>query len=133
MYWCCADDNRDSNEANAYFVLEGRCTCVQRLRVRKTTENGRDNFALIRTHGGHAQPGKNVQTVYVKMCDLRPGSVFGLGETSYWHCCCWFQRFTCELINPLIEGALCRGQEIENKRFTWTFFKKPLTIRCSPH
>ncbi|CAH1725416.1 uncharacterized protein LOC114122959 [Aphis gossypii] len=79
------DDDRNSNEANAYFVLEGRCTCMQRLRVRKMTTNGRNRFALIRDHDGHGQSHnldtqKNVQTVYVKMSDLRPGSVFGLGE-----------------------------------------------------
>lgn len=81
---CCADDVRNSIEANAYFVLEGRCTCIQRLRVRKTTEYGRNHFTLIRDHGGDDQSNldlkKNVQNVYVKMADLRPGSVFGLGK-----------------------------------------------------
>ncbi|XP_022178614.1 uncharacterized protein LOC111039404 [Myzus persicae] len=78
------DDVHNSIEANAYFVLEGRCTCMQRLRVRKTTAYGRNHFTLIRDHGGDNQSNldlkKNVQTVYVKMADLRPGSVFGLGE-----------------------------------------------------
>jgi len=58
---------------------------MQRLRVRKTTEYGRNRFKLIRDLGGdgqsHPDLQKNVQTVYVKMTDLRPGSVFGLGET----------------------------------------------------
>ncbi|KAL5242900.1 hypothetical protein ACI65C_010310 [Semiaphis heraclei] len=79
-----ADDANNSVEANAYFVLEGRCTCMQRLRVRKTTEYGRNHFTLIRDHCSDSQSSsdlnKNVQTVYVKMTDLRPGSVFGLGE-----------------------------------------------------
>ncbi|XP_026806956.1 uncharacterized protein LOC113549714 [Rhopalosiphum maidis] len=78
------DDDRNSNEANAYFVLEGRCTCMQRLHVRKTTVNGRNRFALIRDHNGdgqsHLDIQGNVQTVYMKMSNLRPGSVFGLGE-----------------------------------------------------
>ncbi|XP_015368667.1 PREDICTED: uncharacterized protein LOC107165099 [Diuraphis noxia] len=78
------DDVRNSIEADAYFVMEGRCTCLQRLRVRKTTEYGRNYFTLIRDHDRNSQSNldlnKNVQTVYVKMTDLRPGSVFGLGE-----------------------------------------------------
>ncbi|KAF0774080.1 Uncharacterized protein FWK35_00008204 [Aphis craccivora] len=77
-------DDRNSNEANAYFVLEGRCTCMQRLRVRKTTANGRNRFTLIRDQNGlgesHLDTQRNVHTVYMKMSDLRPGSVFGLGE-----------------------------------------------------
>lgn len=83
MHW--VDDVRNSIEANAYFVLEGRCTCLQRLRVRRTTEYGRNHFTLIRDHCSDSQSNlelnKNVQTVYVKMTDLRPGSVFGLGKT----------------------------------------------------
>ncbi|XP_025196909.1 uncharacterized protein LOC112595789 [Melanaphis sacchari] len=78
------DDNRNSNEANAYFVLEGRCTCTQRLRICKMTVNGRNRFTMIRDYNDDGQSysdtQKNVQTVYVKISDLRPGSVFGLGE-----------------------------------------------------
>lgn len=64
-------------------MLEGRCTSVQRLHVRKTTIFGRDRFTLVRNRrggGGEKPSGENIQTVYVKMSDLRPGSVFGLGK-----------------------------------------------------
>lgn len=79
---CIIDDDRDSSEADAYFVLEGRCTCVQRLYVRKTAVFGRDRYKLIQnvcTSDQHKN--RNMQVVYVKMSDIRPGSVFGLGIT----------------------------------------------------
>lgn len=79
------DDDRNSNETDAYFVLEGRCTCVQRLYVRKTTIFGRHRFTLVQNRSGDRgsdeKPfGENIQTAYVKMSDLQPGSVFGLGK-----------------------------------------------------
>ncbi|XP_025422886.1 uncharacterized protein LOC112692424 [Sipha flava] len=78
------DEDCDSGEANAYFVLEGRCICLQRLHVRRTTAIGSGGFALVtKRHDGEDKEqsvGRNVRTVYVKMSDLRPGSVFGLGE-----------------------------------------------------
>lgn len=71
-----ADDDRDAGRADAHFVLEGRCVCVQRLHVRKTTAFGRDRFTLVRDAAGR----DDVSTVFVKMSKLRVGSAFGLGE-----------------------------------------------------
>jgi hypothetical protein len=84
FFFFFADEDCDSGEANAYFVLEGRCICLQRLHVRRTTAIGSGGFALVtKRHDGEDKEqsvGRNVRTVYVKMSDLRPGSVFGLGK-----------------------------------------------------
>lgn len=82
----CIDDDRNSDEGNAYFVLKGRCTCVQRLLVRlEKTALCRDRFVLVQNddHDGNRpfeNGGRDVRTVYVKMSELRAGSAFGLGE-----------------------------------------------------
>jgi len=80
-----ADDDDSGCQADAHFVLEGRCACVQRLRVRKTAAAfGRDRYAMVQTPTTAAAddgPGGNPRTIYVNISsDLRPGSVFGLGK-----------------------------------------------------
>lgn len=100
-------------------MLEGRCTCVQRLNVRKTTAFGRDRYVLVRKHGGGggresvvSRDENAVHTVYVKTSDLRPGSVFGLGE--FW-----------VLIDIIIIVTIIINSRI--LRFIFKFFVKIMT------
>ncbi|XP_050421384.1 uncharacterized protein LOC126833868 [Adelges cooleyi] len=76
------DEDRDFSlvPGDAYFLLEGQCLGVQRLRVRKRLVAGHDRYALVQDVG--ERDGPQCQTVYVKTSELRPGSVFCIGERS---------------------------------------------------
>lgn len=66
---------------DAYFLLEGQCLGVQRLRVRKRLVAGHDRYALVQDVG--ERDGPRCQTVYVKTSELRPGSVFCIGNSRH--------------------------------------------------
>ncbi|CAH0385529.1 unnamed protein product [Bemisia tabaci] len=72
------DGTKGASQNFTYFILDGSCCVIHRLRVTSNLVAGQCKFKMSPDQSDSASP--NSQSIYMQTCIFRAGVCFGLGE-----------------------------------------------------